>query len=198
MNINIEQVDKLKERANVSYADAKQALEECNGDLLESVIYLEKQGKVQEGSVGSYDSRSEEQASASSGTGGGAGGQKQKSQQRQYQKQGESFGDVMRKIWSFLKRLIHKCNINHFEVYREGRCVLSVPVTLLVLCLLFFFYITLPVLIIALFFGCSYKFRGPDLGKDNINEVMDGAANAAETLKRSVQEASSDNNDTQK
>ena len=191
MNINIEQVDKLKERADVSYADAKQALEQTNGDLLEAMIYLEKQGKAKAGSVGSFDSRSAEHSQSDSS------GQQQKSQAgKNYERKGDSFGDVMRKIWGFIRRMVHKCNINHFEVYRDGRCVLSMPVTLLVLFLLFFFYITLPVIIIALFFGCSYKFRGPDLGKKDINDVMDEAANAAETLKRKMQESAAEQNDT--
>jgi hypothetical protein len=194
MSINIEQVEKLKERANVSYEDAKGALEQCGGDLLEAVIFLEKQGKVQEGSVGNFDSRSAEHAHA-----GNNSGQQQSSQAgKNSQRHGESFGDVMRKIWRFICRLLRKGNVNHFVVNRDGQCVLSIPVTLLVLFLLFFFYITLPALIIALFFGCSYRFRGPDLGKDNINDVMDGAADAAETLKRKMQESSEENSDTQK
>jgi len=194
MNINIEQVEKLRDRADVSYEDAKHALEQCGGDLLDAVIFLEKQGKVQAGSVGSFDSRSAEQDPANT-----EGGEKRKDRQarRDYNRPGESFGDVMRRIWNFLRRLVHKCNVNHFEVYREGRCVLSVPVTLLVLLLLFFFYLTLPALIIALFFGCSYRFRGPDLGRENINDVMDGAAAAAESIKRSVQDAAAEKKDGQ-
>jgi len=72
MNINIEQVEKLKELADVSYEDAKQALEQCNGDLLEAVIYLEKQGKVKAGSVGSFDSKSTEEAAQAEAAQGGS------------------------------------------------------------------------------------------------------------------------------
>ena len=43
----IEQVEKLKEKANVSYEDAKAALEAASGDMLDAMIYLERQGKVQ-------------------------------------------------------------------------------------------------------------------------------------------------------
>jgi len=46
MNINLEQIDELRKRTNVSYQDAKKALEECNGDILEALIYLEKAKKV--------------------------------------------------------------------------------------------------------------------------------------------------------
>ena len=42
----LEKVEKLRERANVSYEEAKEALEKSNGDLLDAIVYLERQGKV--------------------------------------------------------------------------------------------------------------------------------------------------------
>ena len=44
---NFEKVEKLREKAGVSYEEAKAALEQCNYDLLDAMISLEKQGKVQ-------------------------------------------------------------------------------------------------------------------------------------------------------
>ena len=44
---HIEMVEKLMEKANVSYAEAKQALENNNWDMLDALIELERQGKVQ-------------------------------------------------------------------------------------------------------------------------------------------------------
>ncbi len=46
MTFNLNHIDELKKRANVSYGDAKEALEQCNGDLLEALIYLEQQNKI--------------------------------------------------------------------------------------------------------------------------------------------------------
>lgn len=46
MSINLEQIEALRERANVSYGEAKEALETCNGDLVEALIYLEKNNKI--------------------------------------------------------------------------------------------------------------------------------------------------------
>lgn len=40
--ITIEQIDELRKRLDVSYEEAKEALEACNGDMLEAIIYLEK------------------------------------------------------------------------------------------------------------------------------------------------------------
>lgn len=46
MSINLEKIDLLRERANVSYQDAKDALEKCNYDLVEALVYLEKENKI--------------------------------------------------------------------------------------------------------------------------------------------------------
>ncbi|AKL94188.1 transcriptional regulator [Clostridium aceticum] len=46
MSIDLETVDLLRKRANVSYEEAKKALEESNGDLVEALIFLEKANKT--------------------------------------------------------------------------------------------------------------------------------------------------------
>lgn len=47
--ITMEMVDELRKRTGSTYEEAKAALEANNGDLLESIIYLEKQGKMHSG-----------------------------------------------------------------------------------------------------------------------------------------------------
>ncbi|MDF2545258.1 MAG: hypothetical protein K0R93_156 [Anaerosolibacter sp.] len=46
MSISLERIDLLRERANVSYQDAKDALEKCNDDIVEALVYLEKESKL--------------------------------------------------------------------------------------------------------------------------------------------------------
>src|SRR5690554_4120945 len=52
--VDFEQVQKLRERANISYEEAKKALEEANGDMLEAVINLEKQNRIKAPETGGY------------------------------------------------------------------------------------------------------------------------------------------------
>jgi hypothetical protein len=44
--VTIEQVTKLREYADISFEEAKAALEETNGDILEAIVNLEKKGKI--------------------------------------------------------------------------------------------------------------------------------------------------------
>lgn len=46
MAIPLEQIDLLRKRAKVSYQDAKDALEKCNNDIVEALVYLENQNKI--------------------------------------------------------------------------------------------------------------------------------------------------------
>jgi hypothetical protein len=46
MTVRMENIDELRRRTNVSYEVAKDALEKCNDDLLEAIVYLEKQNMV--------------------------------------------------------------------------------------------------------------------------------------------------------
>ncbi|MGH4123938.1 MAG: DUF4342 domain-containing protein [Clostridium sp.] len=57
MSINLEQIDELRKRANVSYEDAKAALEQSDGDLLCALVYLEKQNKIKPGEIPSSESK---------------------------------------------------------------------------------------------------------------------------------------------
>ncbi|MCM0650028.1 DUF4342 domain-containing protein [Clostridium swellfunianum] len=51
MTVRMENIDELRRRTNVSYEAAKEALEKCNDDLLEAIIYLEKNNMVKSNAV---------------------------------------------------------------------------------------------------------------------------------------------------
>ena len=48
MNVSLEQIDLLRKRANVSYEEAKEVLEKFDGDVIEALVYLEKNKKISE------------------------------------------------------------------------------------------------------------------------------------------------------
>lgn len=195
----LDQVEKLRERANVSYEDAKAALEIAHDDLLEAVIYLERQGKIDGPDMNSYNTRTggvcEEDDRPTHPGYRDARPPRRRGRRYEsdydrgydhYHRRGPTIGQQMHYFWQKLCELVRKTNVNQFEVSRDGRSLISMPVTLLIVSLVFFFWVTLPLLVIALFFGCRYRFIGPDFGKDSINNVMDQAAETAENIKRSV------------
>ena len=59
MEITLEQVERLREKADVSYAQAKQALEYSGGNLLDALIYLKEQGAIPRPQGAYYSTRNE-------------------------------------------------------------------------------------------------------------------------------------------
>ena len=178
----LEQVEQLRKIANVSYADAKEALEASEGDMLEAMIYLEKKGKVAppqdngsynsaENTGGRYDQDYDTYATEL---------------RRQTQEGDGSFKEAMFSLWSWICKICHKGVVNHLVVKRFGKELFTVPVLLVVLLAVFAFWVCIPLLIVGLFFNFSYSFRGPDLERESINRVMDTASDAAEDLKNTV------------
>lgn len=175
----LEQVEKLREKTNVSYDDAKAALDATGGDLLEAIIYLEKMGKVAPPAGGGY--YNSEQSSQ------GSGCKNNKSKENSCHSR-ESFGSMVKRFGKYCAKLIHRGNINTFEIYKGSELKIALPVTVLALLLIFVFWVTVPLIIVGLFCGFRYSFNGPDLGKQAVNDAMDNAANTAENIKKSLTE----------
>ncbi len=162
---HFEMVEKLRERARVSYEDAKAALEATDWDLLDAVVYLEKAGKVAGQDTASYTTKEEPrpQPAANVDTRG-----------------------TFAKVFDMLARGINRMNQIQLEVLKAGKVVFSLPLTALVLLLVFTFWFTIPALVVGLFFGLSYRFKGLD-GVDSVNRAMDKAADMAEQIKNGGQ-----------
>lgn len=174
----LEKVEKLRAKANISYEEAKSILTETDGDLLEAMILLEKQGRI----------------TPPAGADPGAGSTPQGSDAAQAKKDA---GDTWHGFVRWLKSLIRRGNRNNLQIRRHDEVIASMPVTAFVAALVFAFWITFPLLIIGLFCGCSYSFRGPDLEKDNINKAWDKASAVAESIKEDIKrEMDNAENDT--
>ena len=65
---HLEKAEKLRKHADVSYEEAKKALEESDWDILDALILLESQGKVKSEPAGEYESPHED-PTRESGTG---------------------------------------------------------------------------------------------------------------------------------
>lgn len=178
--VTLEQVEELRRRANISYEEAKAALEETNGDILEAIVNLEKHNRIQAPKGGGYyNSRNTQQD------------ERKNCQDKNFKRESgktnnASFGELTGRFFRWCGEIIDKGNKNSFEVIKGEVKVMTIPVTLLALLLLFMFWFTIPLIVVGLFFGYRYMFSGPDLGKENVNRAMDSVAAVAENLKKEV------------
>lgn len=177
----LEQAEKLCAMANITYAEAKTALDAANGDLLDAIVYLEKQGKVQAPAGSGYYS-SAKAGDAQTESSGECSRDKQ-----QFNSNGEhTFGSFLKKACQLCLRIIRKGNANSFQILSGEEVKAAFPLTILALLLIFAFWVTIPLIIIGLFFGLRYRFVGPDFGSNKINQAMDNAADAAQDFKKSM------------
>lgn len=185
MEITLEMVERLREKAPVSYGQAKRALEYSGGNLLDALIYLEEQGAIprQEGAY--FTTRGETPPSpppappaseAEEETGSG-----KKKKKKRPDRKGKAAGRS-----TFLQTLRRWLIDNELEIWRRDKPITALPVLILVLLVIFAYYVVIPLLILGLFLGFRYRFSGPDLERDELNDVMGNVADTAADLGRQV------------
>lgn len=159
---HFELVEKLRQKANVSYEEARNALEENNWDLLDALVSLESQGKIHQEGSERFTTRKEPQPEA---------------------KQEQDLRSVFTKVFDYLGDLLSKAGKMHMDIKKRGKLVFSLPLLAAILLLVFGTrWIFLALLAIGLFLDYRYSFRGHQAA-DTMNKAMDKAAQTAESLK---------------
>ena len=110
---NYEMVELLRQKANVSYEEAKAALEAANWDLLDAIVLLEREGKVPENDA-RFSTRTEEEKADE--------GKKKKDRDG-------AFKDGARTVGGIFRRMLNYGNRNYIVASRDGKEVISLPLT---------------------------------------------------------------------
>ena len=173
-----DKIDKLKQRAGVSYAEAGEALRACDGDLLDAMVYLERQGKVNTPEQPSYSTSSEEQTSYENVP--------EAVERSRTENSDPSFGE---QLGHLLKTALQKSLDNFLVVSHRGEEKFRVPILVLILAFLFFNVFAVIVLVVSLFFDVRYNFTGKD-DLSSVNKVMDEAgAKATDWMNESYRQS---------
>ena len=166
---NIEKVDRLRERADVSYEEAKAALEAANWDLLDAMVALEKAGKTAGPAKTNFSTSYEQQ-------------ENYVKVQEKVEKQRKESAHVGRSLRDTIRNFFRVCVDNSFCVTRHDEEIFRLPIIVLVIAVLAAWKWTLLIMVVALFFGCRYHFEGRDQ-LDKANQFMDSAGKMAESMK---------------
>ncbi len=153
-----EKVDTLRSRANVSYEDAKNALDRSNGDILDAMILLEREGKAR--NSGNAGFNNEFTAAAGNNC------------------TNKSFSEKM-------KSLFHKSTVNYLVIDHKGERLLKIPVLAAVLVFFFAFPAAVIALVVSLFLDCRYSFTGQS-DMEFANEFCSKAGDLAGQVKDKV------------
>ncbi len=173
MEITLEQVERLREKADVSYGQAKAALEYSGGNLLDALIYLEERGVIPRPEDAYYSTRGESAPPPELPV------LPAEPERRQGRRNRRGLGRLL----GWLRRVLLD---NELEIWRKGQPITAVPMLILGIFVIFLPWIAVPMLLIGLFLGFRYQIAGPDLESGAINSVMDSAASTAAEVGRQV------------
>ena len=174
----MEKVERLREKANVSYEEAKDALEQAGGDLLDAIVLLERQGKVRGPAQSTFSTDYEEQTEFVKVR------DKVEEQENSAPSFGRTFGRLFRGFVGLIK--------NTTFIVTKGEDVLFTMPTICFALLLFFFWeILAPVMVIALFFGIRYLFEGEEEAQ-KANSILNKAGDFAQDVRSEFTKKDSD------
>jgi hypothetical protein len=174
----LEKVELVREKCNVSYEEAREALEACNYDVLDAIVMLEKAHEPTERMASDIPPAPEaayELPGAAQATSGNEGAGKGTSR----------FAATWKRFCMRCKELFGAGMDTMFVAERGDEIMFEIPVLVVVIGLLVW-GASLWMLIIGLFFGLRYRIEGKGKVTDGVNEVMDKAADAATEIKQSI------------
>lgn len=152
---HFEMVETLREKANVSYEEASAALEKCNWDLLDALLMLEGEGRLNKD-----ETKTEEKTYTT----------RQKVHEERKKEHKGLIATVMHKLAEVIKVL----NSVYLKAHKDGEERLSLSMTVIVLALLFAFWAVPIAMIVAMCFGYRFSVKGLSID-ESVNAAMDKA-----------------------
>ena len=157
-----EMVENLRTKANVTYEEAKAALEASDWDMLDALVLLESEGKVNQ-TTPEFTTR-------------------EKVEETQQSARREVKGSLS-KLGAWIRKMFALGNKNQFVINRKGNELVAMPITVMVLLTVLVWPFSLILLFVGLFLDTRYSFRGPDINatvNDIVGKAQDKAAVAVE------------------
>lgn len=163
---HLEMVEKLREKANVSYEEARDALEAADWDLLDALLMLESEGRLNEENQAEYTTRPTKEAK----------------KQSTRKKHGEG---VVAQLMRGIAKVVRKCNAVTVRITKHNETRMELPLTAVILLVVFMFWWVIAAALIAMVFGYRYSVAGLKFDAD-VNEAMDKAGDFVDKAVNSV------------
>ena len=161
---HLEMVEKLREKANVTYEEARDALEACDWDLLDALLLLESSGRLNEMEEAAYSTREQKTE------------EKPETKTRKPRENG-----LIATLLHGLGTLIKKGNAVSVLIKKNGETRLTLPLTVVVIALVFMFWWILIAAAVAMIFGYRYAIQGLTID-ESVNSAMDKAGDFVDNV----------------
>ena len=165
-----EMIEVLMGKAHVTREEAEQALKNCNYDLLDSIVYLERRGKVENNETTTIIEVQEEK--------------KEEGKEKKHEESFGGIGEVIGRIFKFIGKVFKKGNENFFEIRKDNDKPIRISLTISILLLILFMPPTLILLVIGLFCGYKYSLSGKKVNYEGVNSIFEEVSKSADTIKK--------------
>lgn len=173
-----EMIKIIIEKANVTREEAIEVLEKCNWDVVDSIIYLERNGKIENNEITTIIEVKEEEDQK----------QDKKENSKRHEEKYGGIGEIVGRVFKFIGKFIRKGNENFFEVKKENEKPIRISLTISILLLVFLSVPTIILLVIGLFCGYKYSLSGSNINYNEVNNVFEKASESADTIKKDFKE----------
>ena len=152
-------VDKLREKTNISYEEAKTVLENNNWDILDALLYLEESGRVRKPSVSIFYTNETKYSEEIK--------EIRNDKENKY-KTNNSFQGIFETICKF----IDTCNNIFLEIKKKNKVFLKIPLTVVAILSFFMFWIIIPLTVVGLFFDIEFYVYANSVNTDKANKIL--------------------------
>ena len=195
-----EMIEKLVEKENVSFEEARDALKAVDGDLVDAIVYLERKAKEEAVKTAEAEPQAVKAMSDHTETDevddniadntvkmtAEDAADTAVDEKKEEETMKEETRNMKNKSGSAIRNFFRKAKDiltgNALSVTRNGEEKVRIPAWLLAIILVCCFKFSAIVLIVSLFLGCRYSF----VGKDDLsaaNNFMDKAGDVADRVK---------------
>lgn len=168
----IEMIEMLMNKANIGSEEAEEVLKKFDWDLLDSIVYLERQGKIenkddkrvvnveQEGHSENHNKDSKYNNEKSNGV-----------------------GALMGRIFRGIGNVIRKGNENYVDISKDGEKPIRISLTVSAILTIIASVPVVVLAVIGLFLGYKYSIVGPNINAHKVNDVLKDISKEAQNIK---------------
>ena len=171
-------IEKLREKTGITYEDAKRVLEINNWDILDSILYLEEQGKVKRPSVSIFYTNEYNE------------NYEDEDQQFNFQevKKDNNYksNNNFEGIFEAICKVIDTCNNIFIEIRGKNNFFLKLPLTVVIVLLIFGFWILIPLVVIGLFLDIKFSVESKKVNTDKTNDILSKISKEVQNIKSKI------------
>ena len=168
-------VEKLREKTGITYEDSKRVLEINNWDILDAILYLEKQGKVKSPSISIFYTNEYKESYEEENTEYNFEEIKKDSNYKS--------NNTFEGIFEVICKAIDTCNNIFIEIKGKNNFFLKFPLTVVIVLLIFGFWLLIPLVVIGLFLDIEFSVESKKINTNKINDILSKISKEVQKIK---------------